>query len=68
MREPMDKNPMRGLRCCANWHVTVKRISIKSTGGKSGGCAQKAFEFTLGDLLVVAESQLRDARAALTDQ
>jgi hypothetical protein len=34
--------------------MTAKRISIQSTGGKLGGCAQKAVEFTLGDQLVVA--------------
>jgi hypothetical protein len=30
--------------------VTTKPISIKSTGGKSGGCASKAVELTSGDL------------------
>jgi hypothetical protein len=31
--------------------VAAKPISIKPTGGKSGGCALKAVELTSGDLL-----------------
>jgi len=54
-REPMDKNWIRGLRCRASGHVTAKPTSIKGTGGKSGGCAWKAIEFTSGDLLHVTE-------------
>ena len=57
-REPMNKNRIRGIRRGASWHMTAKRISIKSAGCKFGGCARKAAELTLGDLLVVAESQL----------
>jgi hypothetical protein len=49
-REPMNKNGMGGLRWRASGHVTAKPISIKSTGGKSGGCALKAVELTAGDL------------------
>jgi hypothetical protein len=30
--------------------MIAKPISIKLTGGKSGGCASKAVEFTSGDL------------------
>ena len=30
--------------------MIAKPISIKPTGGKSGGCASKAVEFTSGDL------------------
>jgi hypothetical protein len=54
-REPMNKNRMGGLRCWASWQMTAKRISIKSTGGRFGGCAQKVVELTLGDLLFVAK-------------
>lgn len=54
-REPMNKNRMRGLRCRASWQMTAKRISIKSTGGKFGGCARKVVELTLGDLPFVAK-------------
>jgi hypothetical protein len=35
--------------------MTAKRVSIKSTGGKFGGCARKVVELTLGDLLFVAK-------------
>jgi hypothetical protein len=36
--------------------MIAKPTSIKDTGGKSGGCAWKAIEFTSGDLLHVAEA------------
>jgi hypothetical protein len=36
--------------------MTAKLISIKGTGGKSGGCAWKVVELTSGDLLHVTES------------
>jgi hypothetical protein len=45
----MNKNRIRGLLCGARRHRTKKPISTKSTGGKSGGCARKAVEFTSGD-------------------
>jgi len=35
--------------------MTAKPISIKLTGGKSGGCASKAVELTSGDLRHVTE-------------
>jgi hypothetical protein len=40
--------------------MTAKPISIKLTGGKSGGCALKADELTSGDLLLVSKTKLRD--------
>jgi hypothetical protein len=52
----MDKNRIGGLRCRASGQATAKPISIKGTGGKSGGCAPKVVELTSGDLLLVAES------------
>jgi len=52
----MNKNRMRGLRWRASKHVIAKPTSIKSTGGKSGGCASKAVELTSGDLRHVTES------------
>jgi len=55
-REPMNKNWIRGLRCRASEQLIAKPTSIKSTGGKSGGCAWKAIELTSGDLLHVTES------------
>ena len=64
----MNKNRIRGIRRVANWQVTVKPISIKSAGCKFGGCARKAVRLTLGDLLVVAKTQLRSTRVILTDQ
>ena len=36
--------------------LIAKPISIKGTGGKSGGCAWKAVGLTSGDLLHVTES------------
>jgi hypothetical protein len=41
-------------------------ISIKLTGGKSGGCVSKAVELTSGDLRHVTESELRMKRFILT--
>jgi hypothetical protein len=46
----MNKNRIRGLRWRASEQMIAKPISIKRTGGKSGGCASKAVEFTSGDL------------------
>jgi hypothetical protein len=37
--------------------MIAKPISIKRTGGKSGGCASKAVELTSGDLRRVPELQ-----------
>jgi hypothetical protein len=45
--------------------MDAKPISIKSAGGKSGGCAPKAVELTSGDLLCVVESRLRVKRFTL---
>jgi hypothetical protein len=45
--------------------MTAKPISIKDAERKSGGCALKAVELTLGDLSCVAESRLRASRGAL---
>jgi hypothetical protein len=64
----MNKNRIRGIRRGASWLMTAKRISIKNAGCKFGGCAQEAVRLTLGDLLVVAKSQLRSTRVNLTDQ
>ncbi len=38
--------------------MIAKPISIKLTGGKSGGCASKAVELTSGDLRHVTEAGL----------
>jgi len=46
--------------------MTAKPISIKGTGGKSGGCARKAIELTSGDLPFVPNSRLRIERSILT--
>ena len=46
--------------------MTAKPISIKGTGGKSGGGARKAVELTSGDPQHVAESRLRVKRFILT--
>ena len=64
--EPMYKNRIRGIRCRASGPMTVKPISIKGTGCKSGGCVRKAVELTSGDLPFVRESGLRMERFILT--
>ena len=66
--EPMDKNQIGGLRCRASGPMTAKLISIKGTGGRSGGCARKAVELTSGDLPFVVESRLRIERLVLTER
>ena len=62
----MNKNRIGGLRWRASEPMIAKPISIKRTGGKSGGCASKAVELTSGDLLFVPESELRRERSFLT--
>ena len=64
-REPMNKNRIRGIRRRASWQLTTKPISIKGAGCKSGGGALKVVEFTSGDLLLVAESRLKEERSDL---
>ena len=59
----MSKNRRRGIRRRASWQLTTKPISIKDAGCKFGGCAPKAVELTSGDLLLVAESRLREERS-----
>jgi len=54
-REPMNKNRIGGLQWRASKPMIAKPISIKRTDGKSGGCALKAVELTLGDLRHVTE-------------
>ena len=61
----MNKNRIRGIRRRASWQLTTKPISIKGAGCKSGGCALKAVELTSGDLLLVAESRLKEERSDL---
>jgi hypothetical protein len=52
----MNKKRIGGLQWRASGHAIAKPISIKLTGGKSGGCASKAVELTSGDLRHVTES------------
>ena len=52
----MNKNRMRRPTCRASEQTIGKPISIKDTGGKSGGGAWKAVELIAGDLLCVTES------------
>ena len=62
----MNKNRIRGLQWRAKRQMTTKPISIKPTGGKSGGCALKAVELTSGDLRHVTNPRLRVKRFTLT--
>jgi hypothetical protein len=66
MYEPMYKNRIGGIRCRASEQLIAKRISIKGTGCKFGGCVRKAVELTSGDLPFVPESGLRVERSTLT--
>lgn len=50
MREPMDKNRIRGRPGRTSGQTTAKFVSIKGTGCKSGGCARTVAELTSGDL------------------
>ena len=52
----MNKKRMMRPTVWASWQARAKRMSIKSTGGKSGGCASKAVELTSGDPRHVTES------------
>jgi hypothetical protein len=56
----MNKNRIGGIRRRASWQLTTKPISIKGAGCKFGGGALKVVEFTSGDLLLVAESRLKE--------
>jgi hypothetical protein len=64
--EPMYKNRIRGIRCRASEQLIAKRISIKGTGCKFGGCVRKAVELTSGDLPFVLGSGLRVEGSILT--
>ena len=55
-KDAMNKKRIRGLRLRASAPMIAKPISIKLTGGRSGGCASKAVELTSGDLRQVTES------------
>ena len=52
----MNKNRIGGLGWRASEHTIAKPVSIKLTGGKSGGCVSKAVELTSGDVRHVTES------------
>jgi hypothetical protein len=52
----MNKNRIGSLRWQASGPIIAQPISIKLTGGKSGGCASKAVELTSGDLRHVTKS------------
>ena len=64
-REPMNKNPISGIRQGASGPMIAKPISIKTAGCRSGGCALKAVELTSGDLPLVPHSGLRVERLIL---
>lgn len=50
MREPTNRNRIRGSHGRTSWQESAKSASIKDRGCKSGGCAQKAVRLTSGDL------------------
>ncbi len=59
----MNKNRIGGLRWRASGPMIAKPISIKLTGGKSGGCASKAVELTSGGLRHVTTCEYYSRRA-----
>jgi len=59
-RDLTNRNRIGGRPCRTNGQMTVKSISIKGTGCKSGGCAGKAVGLTSGGLHRVPESGLRE--------
>jgi len=65
---PMDKNRIGGLYSRASWQRAAKPISIKASGGKSGGGALKTVKLTTGDLLHVVISRLERKRFFLNVQ
>ena len=50
MREPMNKNRIRGGQGRTSGREAAKSISVKGPGRRSGGCAQKAAGLTPGGL------------------
>jgi len=64
----MDKNRIGGLYSRASWQRAAKPISIKASGGKSGGGALKTVKLTTGDLLHVVISRLERKRFFLNVQ
>jgi hypothetical protein len=64
----MDKNRIGGLHSRASWQRAAKPISIKASGGKSGGGALKTVELTTGELLHVVASRLGRKRFLLNVQ
>ncbi len=50
MREPMNKNRIRGGQGRTSGREAAKSISVKGSGRRSGGCAQKAIGLTPGGL------------------
>ena len=50
IRDPMDKNRIRGLPGWTSEQRAAKSIAIKGRGGKSGGCAVKAVSLASGGL------------------
>lgn len=57
-RDLMNKNRIGGSSGRTSVLVDTKSKSIKGLGCKSGGCAVKAVELTLGGLRYVPESGL----------
>ena len=66
MREPMDKNRIRGSRGRTSGLKVAKSISIKGPGCIFGGCAQKAVGLTPGGLHRVPETGLGEPRGDLS--
>jgi hypothetical protein len=55
----MNKNRIGGLRWRASKPMIAKPISIKLTGGRSGGCASKAVDLNLGRSAACRKTRLR---------
>ncbi len=64
IRDPMDKNRIRGLPGRTSGPMTAKSKVIKDRGGKFGGCAGKAVDLTSGDLRRVRNPGLSASQGA----
>lgn len=62
MREPMNKNRVRGGLGRTSEHQVAKSISIKGPERKRGGCAQKVVGITPGDLPSCPDRGLSEPR------
>lgn len=66
IRELTNRNRIQGNRIWASEQVIAKPTVIKRYGCRSGSCAEKVVELTLGGLHCVLETRLRELRGNQT--